>query len=81
MGELWAGRFQVSEKRSSLTEPIRNQNDPKLPQEVASISSLGVCNQELDNRLAREDMEGISKQLGGHPGQTAHACFIVHHQA
>lgn len=43
MGELWAGRFQVSERRSSLTEPIRNQNDPKLPQEVASISSLGVC--------------------------------------
>lgn len=78
-GVLWAGEFQVSERRSSLTLQAYQESEP--PQKVVSVSSLGVCNQELDNCLVREDVKGISESLGGHSGQAAHGYFILHHQA
>lgn len=78
-GALWACGFQVSERCGSLT--LQAYQESELPQKVVSVSSLGMCNQELDSCLAREDIEGISEPLGGHSGQAAHGHFIVHHQA
>lgn len=78
-GALWAGGFQVSKRYGSLT--LQAYQESELPQKVVSVSSLGMCNQELDNCFAREDVEGISEPLGGHSGQATHGYFIVHRQA
>lgn len=78
-GALWAGGFQVSERCGSPT--LEAYQASELLQKVVSVSSLGVCSQELDSCLAREDVEGISEPLGGHSGQAARGYFILHHQA
>lgn len=72
-GALWAGGFQVSERCGSPT--LEAYQASELPQKVVSVSSLGVCSQELDSCLAREDVEGISEPLGGH---SASGTWILH---
>lgn len=72
-------RFQLREKKRFLR--VRAGEESELPS-TDSVGRerlvLGVCTRA--DHLTKEDMEGVSNQLGRHSGQMAPLHFIVHPQ-